>query len=191
MAVAKEQIRQMISENNISSVADVYSLLSESFKDILQELMEAELDASLGYEKNQKGDLATSNKRNGCGKGGMYRDELTVAATLENLETVTGFIRSQLNHTDCPVALLTQIDVASEEIYVNIVRYAYHPQAGEATARCMVGGEPLQITIDFPDRGKPYNPLKKEDPDITLGAADRPVGAGDFYDQADEGRDFV
>ena len=65
MAVAKEQIRQIISENNISSLADVYSLLKESFKDILQELMEAELDASLGYEKNQKGDRITSDKRNG------------------------------------------------------------------------------------------------------------------------------
>ena len=65
MAVAKEQIRQIISQNNISSVADVYSLLKESFKDILQELMEAELDATLGYEKNQKGDLLTDNKRNG------------------------------------------------------------------------------------------------------------------------------
>ncbi len=54
MAVAKEQIRQIISQNNLNSVADVYSLLKESFKDILQELMEAELDASLGYEKNQK-----------------------------------------------------------------------------------------------------------------------------------------
>ena len=56
MAVAKEQIRQIISENNLSSVADVYSLLKESFKDILQELMEAELDVSLGYQKNQKKD---------------------------------------------------------------------------------------------------------------------------------------
>ena len=65
MAVAKEQIRQIISENNISSVADVYSLLKESLKDILQELMEAELEASLGYGKNQKGNLATINKRNG------------------------------------------------------------------------------------------------------------------------------
>ena len=65
MAVAKEQIRQIISENNISSVADVYALLKDSFKDILQELMEAELDATLGYEKNRKGDLQTSNKRNG------------------------------------------------------------------------------------------------------------------------------
>ena len=65
MAVAKEQIRQIISENNINSVADIYTLLKDSFKDILQELIEAELDATLGYEKNHKGDLQTDNKRNG------------------------------------------------------------------------------------------------------------------------------
>ena len=65
MPVAKEQIRQIISENNISSVTDVYALLRDSFKDILQELLEAEMDASLGYGKNQKGDLETDNKRNG------------------------------------------------------------------------------------------------------------------------------
>ena len=65
MPIAKEQIRQIISENNITSVADVYSLLRDSFKDILQELMEAEMDATLGYEKNQKGNLQSDNKRNG------------------------------------------------------------------------------------------------------------------------------
>lgn len=55
MPVAKQQIRQIIAENDINSVADVYTLLKDSFKDILQELMEAELDATLGYQKNQKG----------------------------------------------------------------------------------------------------------------------------------------
>ena len=65
MSVAKEQLRQIISESNLNSVTDVYSLLRDSFKDILQELMEAELDASLGYEKNHKGNLQTDNKRNG------------------------------------------------------------------------------------------------------------------------------
>ena len=65
MPVAKEQIRQIISENNLNSVTDVYALLRDSFKDILQELMEAELDAALGYEKNRKGDVPTDNKRNG------------------------------------------------------------------------------------------------------------------------------
>ncbi len=57
MALAKEQIRQIISQNDIFSVTDVYSLLKDSFKDILQELMEAEMDATLGYEKNQKSNL--------------------------------------------------------------------------------------------------------------------------------------
>ena len=57
MALAKEQIRQIISQNDIFSVTDVYSLLKDSFKDILQELMEAEMDATLGYEKTQKSNL--------------------------------------------------------------------------------------------------------------------------------------
>ena len=65
MAIAKEQIRQIITENNFTNVADVYAYLKEGFKDILQELMEAEMDAVLGYEKNQKGDIASNNKRNG------------------------------------------------------------------------------------------------------------------------------
>ncbi len=47
MTIAKEQLRQIIFQNYINSVADVYSLLKESFKNILQEL-----DATLGYEKN-------------------------------------------------------------------------------------------------------------------------------------------
>lgn len=65
MPIAKEQIRQIISQNDINSVTDVYALLKDSFKDILQELMEAELDASLGYDKNKKGEVHTDNKRNG------------------------------------------------------------------------------------------------------------------------------
>ena len=65
MPVANEQIRQIVADNNLNSVADVYTLLRDSFKDILQELMEAELDAALGYEKNHKGDVTTSNKCNG------------------------------------------------------------------------------------------------------------------------------
>ncbi len=65
MPAAKEQIRQIIAENNTSSVADVYTLLKDSFKDILQELLEAELDSTSGYRKNRKGDMHTDNKRNG------------------------------------------------------------------------------------------------------------------------------
>ncbi len=64
MSIAKKQLQQIIADNNIRSMADAYTLLRDGFKDILQEFMEAELEATLGYEKNQKGDRETANKRN-------------------------------------------------------------------------------------------------------------------------------
>ena len=65
MAIAKEQLRQIIRENDLKSVGDVYTLLKDSFKDLLQELLEAEMDATLGYNKNDKGEVDSDNKRNG------------------------------------------------------------------------------------------------------------------------------
>lgn len=65
MAIAKEQLRQMIKENDINSVGDIYALFKDSFKDMLQELLEAEMEASIGYAKNEKDALETENKRNG------------------------------------------------------------------------------------------------------------------------------
>ena len=53
MAIAKEQLKQIISENNITSVADIYTLFKDSFK-MLQELLEAEMGASIGYTKNEE-----------------------------------------------------------------------------------------------------------------------------------------
>lgn len=65
MAIAKEQLRQIIKENDIQNVGDIYNLLKDSFKDMMQEMLEAEMDVSLGYPKNEKGNLLIDNKRNG------------------------------------------------------------------------------------------------------------------------------
>jgi len=65
MSIAKDQLQQIIAENNITSVPDVYSFFKENFKAMLQELLEAEMEASIGYEKNEKQEADTDNKRNG------------------------------------------------------------------------------------------------------------------------------
>lgn len=65
MAIARDQLRQIIKENDIQTVGDIYNLLKDSFKDMMQEMLEAEMDVSLGYPKNEKGDLISENKRNG------------------------------------------------------------------------------------------------------------------------------
>ena len=65
MAIAKEQLRQIIRENDLKSVGDVYTLLKDSFKNLLLELFEAEMDVTLGYNKNDKGEVDSDNNRNG------------------------------------------------------------------------------------------------------------------------------
>lgn len=65
MAIAKEQLRQIIAENEINDVGDIYALFKESFKDMLQEFLEAEMEASIGYPKNEKEEISIDNKRNG------------------------------------------------------------------------------------------------------------------------------
>ena len=102
--------------------------------------------------------------------------EITVPATLENLTFVQAFIEEKLESCSCPMKAAMQISVAVEEIYVNIAHYAYHPAVGEATVRCAVGGAPLQVTIQFLDSGKPFDPLAKPDADITLSAEEREIG---------------
>ena len=91
---------------------------------------------------------------------------LTVPAELEQLQNVQDFISGELEAFDCPMKAQFQIEVAVEEIFVNIVSYAYRPEVGEATVRCAVE-EPLQVTIQFLDHGKPFDPLAKEDADTS------------------------
>nr|WP_193708355.1 hypothetical protein [Alkalibaculum sporogenes] len=62
MAIAKEQLREIIKENGIDNVNDIYSFFKESFKDMLQEMLEAEMDVSLGYPKNDKGVYLSTEK---------------------------------------------------------------------------------------------------------------------------------
>ncbi len=103
-------------------------------------------------------------------------NSMTVPATLEQLESVQKFIGWHLEAADCPPKTEIQIQVAVEELYVNIAHYAYGPQGGWATIRCAVEASPRRIVIQFRDRGKPFNPLAKEDADTTLTAEERQIG---------------
>ena len=107
--------------------------------------------------------------------------EITVPAALDELDRVVEFINEELESHSCPVKTMMQLDIAVEEIYVNIARYAYNPDIGKATISCKVEGEPLKVIIQFLDNGRPYNPLNKEDPDITLPAEERQAGGLGIY----------
>lgn len=107
--------------------------------------------------------------------------ELTIAATIENIETVTDFVNKQLESLDCPLKAQMQIDVAIDELFGNIAHYAYHPEIGSVTVRVEFTENPLAVVITLIDNGVPYNPLAKEDPDVTLSAEERGIGGLGIY----------
>ena len=102
--------------------------------------------------------------------------ELNIAATVENIDTVTDFVNEQLEALDCPMKAQMQIDIAIDELFGNIAHYAYNPEVGDATVRVEVIESPMAVVITFIDKGVPYDPLAKADPDTTLSAEERAIG---------------
>ena len=107
--------------------------------------------------------------------------ELTLDATVENLDDVLAFVDEQLMEQGCPMKTQLQIDVAVEEMFVNIAHYAYAPEVGQATVRVKMDPTKRMAEITFIDRGMPFNPLQREDPDVTLAIEDRSIGGLGIY----------
>ena len=112
---------------------------------------------------------------------GNRRKTLTVEATLDNLEQVLSFIGSELDSVDCPMKTRMQIELAAEELFVNIANYAYAPEIGNAEIGVAIRESPREAVITFSDRGIPYDILAKKDPDVTLSAKERAIGGLGIY----------
>ena len=104
---------------------------------------------------------------------------LVIEASVEKLDEVLEFVDSYLEKLDCPMEIMTLIDISVEEIFVNIAHYAYTPNKGEADISIENVGQDIEIT--FKDYGVPFNPLARPDPDVTLPAEDRQIGGLGIY----------
>ena len=98
----------------------------------------------------------------------------------DQLEPVLTFVQEELEKLESPMKATTQLCIAVEEIFVNIAHYAYLDAAGNAkpdgSMKLGIGYEDGMVTLRFTDRGLPFDPLAKNDPDITLSAEERDIG---------------
>lgn len=108
-------------------------------------------------------------------------NELNIEATIDNIPTVTAWVDEQLEALNCPMKAQMQIDIAIDELFSNIARYAYNPKTGPAAVRVEVIEEPLAVIITFIDKGIPYDPLKQEDPNTKLPIEEREEGGLGIY----------
>ena len=66
---SKELLKEFVNSQTFTSTTDIMNSIKELFSDVLQQVMEAELDEKLGYEKSER---IANDEENGCRKN--YRN---------------------------------------------------------------------------------------------------------------------
>ncbi|MBQ7247380.1 MAG: ATP-binding protein [Lachnospiraceae bacterium] len=102
--------------------------------------------------------------------------ELILEAKLDKIPELTAVIDTELEALDCPMKAQMQIDVAVDELYSNIARYAYPDGDGTVTVHLEAEESPASYSITFIDSGVPFDPLAQTEPDTSLDADSRPIG---------------
>lgn len=105
----------------------------------------------------------------------VIKQEIELDARTENLDELLMTLQGCMEKAGCPQDKQTSLEICVEEIFVNIAHYAYERE-GCGKAYITAQTEPNRISVCLRDKGMPYNPLEKEDPDTSLSAEERPIG---------------
>ena len=97
-------------------------------------------------------------------------------AKTEALSDVLGYVDQMLQSFECPMKIQMAICVAIEEVFINVAHYAYSGEEGDMTLGISFDSVSRNVTFRMSDKGVPFDPLKKPDPDITLSAEEREIG---------------
>ena len=103
-------------------------------------------------------------------------NKIVVPAEMDKLDDVIEFVDNSLEGYEYSDKTLMEIEIAIEEIFVNISNYAYPPGEGNVSVETEICGKPETLIARFIDSGNKYDPLEKGDPDIGLSVEDTPIG---------------
>ena len=109
-------------------------------------------------------------------KKGVYMTEKVFPAKTEALSDVLGFVEETLEDIGCSMKIQMAVCVAIEEVFVNVAHYAYPDSEGNVTFSIGYDEDSKEVIFRMSDKGVPFDPLKKPDPDITLSAEERDIG---------------
>ncbi len=102
---------------------------------------------------------------------GTQENSRTVDLSIDNIVPLTEFIESTLQSEAVSKSVITKMNIALDEIYSNIVKFS-----GATYAKITCNAENGMAYLRFEDDGIPYNPLTKDDADITLAVEEREIG---------------
>lgn len=95
-------------------------------------------------------------------------------AKIENYDELCSWIIETRGKWNVGKELANKLDICVEEVFANIVHYAYPENIGIFEVKLKKTDE--TIIMEFKDEGIEFNPLSKEDPDINLPPEKRTLG---------------
>jgi len=99
---------------------------------------------------------------------------ITLKASLENLETINSFLHKWAKKASLSARGENELLLAVEEVFVNIVKYAYAESLGKVTIHCRMDEDNLILQIK--DEGISFNPLQLPEPHLASCLKERKVG---------------
>jgi len=172
---AMNRDRELFSEERLLAALNANKDL---YSEDLLSAVKREVDTFVG-EAEQTDDITMLTLKVNSVGGRVAEDlgdaakKLEVGAGLENLNKALAFVNAELERHGCPRDIREKIDIAVEEVFMNIADYAYSPGAGNAVIYITVTDKAV---IRFEDSGKPYNPLESSDPNFEVPLLERDIG---------------
>lgn len=105
--------------------------------------------------------------------------QIKLPAVLGNLGKMISFVRDCAGRQGYPAEELHRIELAAEEVLVNICRYAYPGEKGEIEIRCNISKD-LSV-IEIIDTGIPFDCSNSTCPDLDANICDRKLGGLGIY----------
>ena len=101
---------------------------------------------------------------------------ITLTAVPENFAAAQEHVRSFLDSASCSMRTLFELDMVVEEVFINVASYAYPDSTGMVSLDLTLDEEQNFLCLTFRDSGVPYDPLRKQSPDLSAPAEKRPIG---------------
>lgn len=101
--------------------------------------------------------------------------QITLPAILENLPELIKSVSRCGKEQGLSDNKVIEIEIALEEVLVNIINYAYQDQVGDVKVSCKVDDE-SRFVIEIEDTGPPFDILSVNQPDLSDKISERKVG---------------
>jgi anti-sigma regulatory factor (Ser/Thr protein kinase) len=104
----------------------------------------------------------------------------TFAGRLDQIHAVYDFISETVQHMGLPTGEIPTLKLVTDEIFNNIVTYAYH-DCSDKQITVEITAEDETICMTFIDEGDPFDPSSATPPDISLSTEEREIGGLGIY----------